>query len=356
LVLPDGLAHLQPEEAVFEAMLTGWARQQTSRQLSITTIEQRDAHVRRFAKFSNDWPWAWTPSDVEDWTASLRSGRARAHSTVRGYQNAVRLFCDYVTDARYGWAEQCQRRFGTHPVQVLHEWNTAGHVDESECRPRVRPLTRGEVQALFDHADGKVARARRLGHKGWVAAFRDATLFKTIYAFGLRRREAVMLDLADFSRNAKAAEFGRFGACHVRYGKAMRGSPPRRRTVLTVMAWSAEVLAEYVETVHPLYDAGPPMWPTERGGRIRTGYVDDRFAQYRTELGLPPELNPHGLRRSYVTHLIEDGWDPRFVQLQCGHSVASSTAIYTGVSSDYRNSVLRRALDAAFKPPGEGTG
>ena len=65
--------------------------------------------------------------------------------------------------------------------------------------------------------------------------------------------------------------------------------------------------------------------------------MDDRFAQYRTELGLPPELNPHGLRRSYVTHLIEDGWDPRFVQLQCGHSVASSTAIYTGVSSDYRN-------------------
>ena len=44
------------------------------------------------------------------------------------------------------------------------------------------------------------------------------------------------------------------------------------------------------------------------------------------------------------------------MQLQWGHSVASSTAIYTGVSSDYRNTVLRRALDAAFKPPGEGTG
>ena len=95
-----------------------------------------------------------------------------------------------------------------------------------------------------------------------MAAFRDATLFKTIYAFGLRRREAVMLDLADFSRNAKAAEFGRFGACHVRYGKAMRGSPPRRRTVLTVMAWSAEVLAEYVErcarSTTPGRRCGPP--------------------------------------------------------------------------------------------------
>ena len=34
-----------------------------------------------------------------------------------------------------------------------------------------------------------------------------------------------MLDLADFSRNARPAEFGEFGACHVRYGKAMRGQP-----------------------------------------------------------------------------------------------------------------------------------
>ncbi|WP_405612400.1 tyrosine-type recombinase/integrase [Streptomyces sp. NBC_01508] len=35
------------------------------------------------------------------------------------------------------------------------------------------------------------------------------------------------------------------------------------------------------------------------------------------------------MRRSYVTHLIEDGWDPRFVQEQVGHEHASTTSIYT---------------------------
>jgi integrase len=49
--------------------------------------------------------------------------------------------------------------------------------------------------------------------------------------------------------------------------------------------------------------------------------------------------------RSYVTHLIEDGWDPRFVQEQVGHDHASTTSIYTCVSSDYRTRTLRRALD-----------
>ena len=61
---------------------------------------------------------------------------------------------------------------------------------------------------------------------------------------------------------------------------------------------------------------------------------------------MDPALEFHSLRRSYVTHLIEDGWDPRFVQEQVGHEHASTTAIYTCVSSDYRVRTLRRALDA----------
>ncbi len=55
-------------------------------------------------------------------------------------------------------------------------------------------------------------RAAGSRRKGWLAAFRDATLFKVIYGWGLRRWEAGNLDLADFSRNPKAPGFGRYGA------------------------------------------------------------------------------------------------------------------------------------------------
>ncbi|MGW5688913.1 tyrosine-type recombinase/integrase [Nonomuraea sp. NPDC003754] len=48
------------------------------------------------------------------------------------------------------------------------------------------------------------------------------------------------------------------------------------------------------------------------------------------------------------THLIEDGWDPRFVQEQVGHEHASTTSIYTCVSSDFRTRTLRRHLDATI--------
>jgi site-specific recombinase XerD len=85
--------------------------------------------------------------------------------------------------------------------------------------------------------------------------------------------------------------------------------------------------------------------------------LNRRFTQSRDALGLAAGLDFHSLRRSYVTHLLEDGWDPLFVQHQVGHEYASTTALYSCVSSDFRTRTLRRALDAtmtAALQPGKG--
>ncbi len=71
---------------------------------------------------------------------------------------------------------------------------------------------------------------------------------------------------------------------------------------------------------------------------------------------LQRELGPHCLRHSYATQLIEEGWDALFVQRQLGHAWASTTAIYTGVSGEYQNRMLRDVLDRrlAGTTPEEG--
>lgn len=324
---PGNVTLLRPAEQVFDDMLTGWSAQQSSRMLNAKTIGSRLAQVRRFAGFCGSLPWEWTPADIEEWTTELVSGeRPCSHGTIRSYQNAVALLCDYLTDRRYGWAERCEELFDTHPVQVCHEWNTVVHTADHEARPAVRPLSRDEVQTFFDYADDRVDQARTQGKKGWKSLFRDATLFKMIYAFGLRRREVTMLDVHDFTRNPTATEFGRFGVCNVRWGKASRGSQPRRRAVLAVFDWTRPVIEEYVTGVLPLFDAAGSgmLWPTERQSRVSGSYIGLRFAEYRDELGFDPALHPHCLRHSYVTHLIEDGFDPLFVQQQVGHRWGST--------------------------------
>jgi len=347
LVLVDGVSLLHPEPQVFDAMLQGWRNQMLARNLAAATVRNRLNQVRAFAGHNGLLPWQWSPAMADEWFADLRAVRHRARSTVRGYQVSLRGFCDYVTDPGYGWAHECERRFGSHPIQVINEVNAAAHVADVESEPTKRAFTRLELQELFDYADEQVAAKRRAGRKGWIAAFRDATMLKVTYAYGLRRNENRMLDSADFGRNPSGEEFGDYGVVYVRYGKAQRGSPPKRRSVLTVWPWVTEVLQQWFDEVRPLFAAEnhPAAWPSERRARVSLEVLNHRLAAYRDTLGMDPILDLHSLRRSYVTHLIEDGWDPRFVQEQVGHNHASTTSIYTCVSSDFRTRTLCRVLD-----------
>jgi integrase/recombinase XerC len=350
LELVSGVVHLRPQDAVFEAMLRGWRAQQVSRGLREDTVSGRGRLVREFLVFTNEYPWCWTPGHVDEWSLSLTSERHLAPSTVRAYQTALRLFSEFVVDGRYGWAEECEKQFGTYPVAICHEWNTIAHLSDYEGRPEARAFTREELQRFLDYCDEQVERAIKARRKGVLAAYRDATLFKVIYGWGLRRTEASKLDLVDWGRNPAAPEFGRFGMLHVRYGKAMRGQPPRRRNVATVMAWAAEAVEDYVVNIRPRFGFGdhPAMWLTERGGQIRPAEISARFVAYREASGLAAELTPHSLRHSHVTHQLEDGVDGRFVQEQVGHRWGSSTAIYTHVSGDFMNTALRKALGPVF--------
>ncbi|MFI5664834.1 tyrosine-type recombinase/integrase [Streptomyces sp. NPDC051684] len=341
---------LDPEATVFLAMLEGWARQQRARFLQESgTITPRLALLRRFADFTGLYPWQWTPAEAEAFISHLRSGvRPIMVSTARGYEISIQMFCAFVSDPRYGWPEECERRFGAVPQQVFHEWNTVLHVAEYEGDPRRRPLHYDEVQALFDAADGRVEQIRARRVKGVLPAMRDAALVKTLYAFGLRRQESVGLDLVDFRRVPRTARFGQFGAVYVRFGKASRGGAAKRRTVLLVpeMDWVVPVLEQWVGEVRPLLRPGshPALWVTERGGRLHRRSVNDAFATLRGLAGLPAELDPHCLRHSYVTHLAEFDYPEKFVQDQVGHLHASTTALYMGVSDEYRTRLLRRAL------------
>ncbi|MEU4579713.1 tyrosine-type recombinase/integrase [Nonomuraea sp. NPDC023979] len=269
-------------------------------------------------------------------------------STGRGYETTLAMFMSFLTDRQYGWSEQCLERFGQVPQQIFHEDNRVAHVVEYEGRPGRRPLTYDEVQALFDAVDGRVEQARARGRKGALTAMRDAALLKTVYAFGLRRNETRMLDLADLRRTPKFPQYRQFGGLFVRFGKSSNGSPPERRTVLTVpqMDWIVEVLERWVTEIRPLLSPGklPALFVTERASRMSVRSLNVAFAQARDDAGLPPEADLHALRHSYVTHLVEFDYPEKFMSLQVGHSYASTTAIYTGVSDEYRNRLVQRSL------------
>ena len=224
----------------------------------------------------------------------------------------------------------------------------------SSSKAKRRPFTYDEIERLFDTADARVELLVSSGRKGALGALRDAQLLKTVYAFGLRRTEAVMLDTVDLHHNAKMRQWGRYGAVHVRWAKAAGGGAPRRRTVLLVpeFDWWVPGMQQWLEQARARFAPGDDLdalWVTERRTRLSAGYLDRRFAELRDEAGLSKDLTLHSLRHSYVTHLLEFGYADRFVQEQVGHMHASTTSIYASVSSDYKNRVLAEALKALIE-------
>jgi site-specific recombinase XerD len=286
------------------------------------------------------------------------SGKQRlAPATIRGYHLTLRMFCDYLTDARYEWAGQRRDRFDQVPAQVCHEWSTVAHLNGYEGSPARRPLTHDEMQRLFDYLDDRVDRVARSGRKGALTALRDAQMIKTAYAFGLRRNELCRLDIADLRPNPHVADWGTYGSVHVRYGKSSKGGVPRRRTVLAVpeVDWVVAGLRQWAQEARPVLGPGdhPALWVTERLTRVSLGYLDRRFNWLRAEAGLGPALSLHCLRHSYVTHLVEFGYPERFVQEQVGHAYASTTAIYASVSNDFKHKTLQAALARVYSPTRE---
>ncbi|MGR6917969.1 phage integrase N-terminal SAM-like domain-containing protein [[Actinomadura] parvosata] len=117
--MADGVTSPRSAEAVFEAMLEGWARhQRTTQRCRTPTIGLREDVVRRFVRFTGAYPWHWSTEHFDLWITHLTVELRRAHSTVRTYRDALSFFCDYLTAPYQGWARECEVRFGSVPVHI----------------------------------------------------------------------------------------------------------------------------------------------------------------------------------------------------------------------------------------------
>ena len=342
---------------MFEAMLRGWRAQQTARGLREDTIAPRERLVRRFLAFTNEYPWNWGSSQVEEWTQSLVAERRLAPSTIRGYQTDLRLFSEYLCDGRYGWAAACEGEFGpgAYPVPVCHEWNTIAHLNGYEGRPEARPFTREELQLFLDYADEQVDRAVRAEAQGGAGRLpgRDACSRSSTAGgcAGPRRRR---LDVADCGPNPAAPEFGGTGCCT---SAMARPSAASRRGAVTCLGdgvgggGGGRLRGEHPAAVRLRRPSGVVGDRARRAGQAA--------GDQRPVRGLPGRAGPAcrpwwctRLRHAYVTHLTEDGVDRRFIQEQVGHRVRQlhrHLHQLSGIASDGREAAGRHVRAVLFR-------
>mgnify|MGYP001380379373 CR=1 FL=1 len=162
---------------------------------------------------------------------------------------------------------------------------------------------------------------------------RDIAIVELMYSCGLRVSETLMVDISDFEEGMTFLRvFGK--------GSKTRLVPVGRFAIKAIDNWIIER--------QKIKSDENALFLNSRGKRISARGIQIRLKRMALKQGLPP-INPHMLRHSFATHMLESSGDLRTIQELLGHSSLSTTQIYTKLDYQHLAKVYDKSHPRAKK-------
>jgi site-specific recombinase XerD len=173
--------------------------------------------------------------------------------------------------------------------------------------------------------------------KGYYFALRDYALLELLYSSGLRRSEAAGLNIGDLDLFSGFAR--------------VMGKGSRERLV-PVGDKALNALRAYLDTRPRPLAHGLPLFLNHNNGRLSGAGIALILKKMAKRARFARPVNPHSVRHSFATHLLDRGCDLKSVQEMLGHKNLQTTEIYTHVSLER----LKEVYDKAHPRAGNGGG
>jgi len=197
------------------------------------------------------------------------------------------------------------------------------------CRGvRAPKAARSLPRALSVEAAQRLLEALPADTIGFV---RDAAMFELLYSSGLRRAELLSLDWGDGRLDLHEGLVTVTGK-----GSKTRTVPVGTKARDALAAWLA-VRAQIAQAREKALFVG------SRGRRMSASSLALRLNAWALASGAEGRVNPHMLRHSFASHVLQSSQDLRAVQEMLGHASISTTQIYTHL--DFQS--LAKVYDAA---------
>jgi integrase/recombinase XerC len=303
---------MKPQED-FEAFLDVLARE---RQLSPNTVSAYRKDLSDLSAFLTDYlgtpEWSWKGVD----RLTLRSflgwclRRGLARRTIGRKLSAVRGFFRFL---------HLEDRIPMNPARGMQapraEKTLPGH------------LSRGDVEAVFEVAEGKA-------RENTLAGARGLLIVELLYGSGLRLSELHDLDQSGLDEGS--------GQVKVR-GKG------RKERIVPVTEAALVALGRYLPRRQEARQgsgargAGDPLLVNARGGRLSRRSIQRTVRDLLEAAASDQGLSVHSLRHSFATHLLDAGADLMAVKELLGHVSLSTTQVYTHTSKERLKKVYKKA-------------
>jgi integrase/recombinase XerC len=275
--------------------------------LSANTIKSYQRDLIKFSHFSEaanvDSFDMFTEEICSSWIADLFQQNVSARSIQR-----------HISSAK-GFFEYAQKNtlINSSPFELINSPKSPNYL------PNV--LSPEDVEQLLNFKPKNIQETR------------DMAIVELIYSSGLRVSEAVNVDLNDFE------ESGNF--------LRVLGKGSKTRLV-PVGRFAQSAIDKWIEERKKISTIDEALFVNLRGGRISTRSIQERIKTLALMQGLPP-VNPHMLRHSFATHLLESSGDLRSIQELLGHSSLSTTQIYTRLDYQHLIKIYEKSHPRATK-------
>ena len=172
--------------------------------------------------------------------------------------------------------------------------------------------------------------------KGMIE-IRDKALAELLYSSCLRLSEVCQLEVQDLDLKERT--------CRVLgKGNKTRIVPVGKKAIQAIRDWMI-YRSELKATKETSSDA---IFLNNKGNRISARSIQLRLEKLCLQRGIPG-INPHMLRHSFASHVLESSGDLRAVQEMLGHSDISTTQIYTKLDFQHLSKVYDKAHPRAKK-------
>ena len=149
-----------------------------------------------------------------------------------------------------------------------------------------------------------------------VRALKQRTILQTMYASGLRLKEALNLKVADVDSERMAIR--------VQLGKG------RKDRYVTMSPTLLETLRKYYKATRP---KGMLLFPNRNADApTHPTTVQKACVTAARSAGLNKRVTTHTMRHSFATNLLEAGTDLRTIPVLLGHGSLNTTAIYLHIA------------------------